>query len=101
MCVLLSLQCDQRPLAGYSCECVKILSSSVKMGVGGEKRGYILGTTILLFSSFLGGSVGKESACNAGDPGSIYGFHLFSLEKGMATHSSILFFFLMYLLFGG
>ena len=29
---------------------------------------------------FLGGSGSKESACNAGDP----------LEKGMATHSSIL-----------
>ena len=29
---------------------------------------------------FLGGSGGKESVCNAGDP----------LEKGMAIHSSIL-----------
>ena len=42
------------------------------------------------FYSALGGSVGKESACNAGDPGSISGFHLSSLEEGMATHSSIL-----------
>jgi len=31
------------------------------------------------------GSDSKESACNAGDPGSIPG-----MEKGMATHSSIL-----------
>ena len=31
---------------------------------------------------FLGGSDGKESACNAGD--------LHPLEKGMATHSSVL-----------
>jgi len=35
---------------------------------------------------FPGGSDGKESGCNAGDPGSIPG----SLEKGMATLSSIL-----------
>ena len=32
---------------------------------------------------FLGGSDGKESACNVEDLGSV-------LEKGMATHSSIL-----------
>ena len=46
---------------------------------------------------FPGGSNGKESACNAGDLGSISGSgrrekgmaHPFSsLEKGMATHSS-------------
>ncbi|CAM9794351.1 unnamed protein product [Rangifer tarandus platyrhynchus] len=94
VCVPLSLQCDQRPLAGdtvgYSCECVKLLRGWVEMGVGGEKRGYILGTTILLCSNFSGDSVGKESACNAGDPGSISGFHLSSLEEGMATYSSIL-----------
>ena len=38
---------------------------------------------------FPGGSDGKESACNGGDPGSIPGSGS-SLEKGMATHSSIL-----------
>ena len=38
---------------------------------------------------FPGRSVGKESACNAGDPGSIPGSGR-SLEKGEATHSSIL-----------
>ena len=32
--------------------------------------------------------IGKISACNAGDPGSILGSED-SLEKGMATHSSI------------
>ena len=37
---------------------------------------------------FPGGSVGKESACNARNPGSIPGSED-SLEKGMATHSSI------------
>ena len=34
-------------------------------------------------------SVGKESACNAGDPGLIPGWED-PLEKEMATHSSIL-----------
>ena len=37
---------------------------------------------------FPDGSDDKESACKAGDPGSIPG--LGSLEKGMATHSSVL-----------
>ena len=39
--------------------------------------------------SFLCSSDGKESACNAGDQGSIPGVGR-SLEKEMATHSSIL-----------
>ena len=38
---------------------------------------------------FPGGSDGKESACNAGDLGLSPGQED-SLEKGMATHSSIL-----------
>ena len=38
---------------------------------------------------FPGGSDGKESACNAGDPGLILDQED-PLEKGMATHSSIL-----------
>ena len=38
---------------------------------------------------FPGGSGGKESACNAGHLGLIPGLGR-SLEKGMATHSSIL-----------
>ena len=38
---------------------------------------------------FPGGSDGKESAYNAVDPGSITGLGD-PLEKGMATHSSIL-----------
>ena len=38
---------------------------------------------------FPGGSDSKASACNAGDPGSIPGSGR-SLEKEMATHSSIL-----------
>ena len=38
---------------------------------------------------FLGGSDGKESACNVGDLGSVPGLGR-SLEKEMATHSGIL-----------
>ena len=38
---------------------------------------------------FLGGSVGKESTCNMGDLGSILGGED-PLEKGKATHSSVL-----------
>ena len=38
---------------------------------------------------FPGGSDGKESACNKGDPGSIPG-RADPLEKEMETHSSIL-----------
>ena len=38
---------------------------------------------------FPGGSAGKESACNAGELGLIPGLED-SLEKGKATHSSIL-----------
>jgi len=37
---------------------------------------------------FSSGSEGKESACNAGDLGSVPGLGK-PLEKGMATHSSI------------
>ena len=47
---------------------------------------------ILLFMvnmGFHGRSDGKEFACSAGDPGSIPGLAR-SLEKEMATHSSIL-----------
>ena len=42
-----------------------------------------------MVQGFPGGSDGKESGCNAGDLGSILGFGR-SLEKGVATHSSIL-----------
>ena len=38
---------------------------------------------------FPGGSNDKESACNAGDPGSIPGLED-TLEKGITTQSSIL-----------
>ena len=42
-----------------------------------------------VFLGFSGGSDGKESTYNVGDPGSIPGLGR-SLEEGMATHSSIL-----------
>ena len=42
-----------------------------------------------LSQGFPGGSDGKKSACNAADPGSFPGLGR-SLEKCMATHSSIL-----------
>ena len=41
------------------------------------------------FKDFPGGSDGKASVYNAGDPGSIPGLGR-SLEREMATHSSIL-----------
>ena len=49
-------------------------------------------TSISLVPAYLGfpdSSVGKESACKAGDLGSIPGL-ADPLEKGKATHSSIL-----------
>ena len=39
---------------------------------------------------FPGGSESKESACNARDPGLNPGLARSPLEKGMATHSTIL-----------
>ena len=42
-----------------------------------------------VFLGFRGGSAGEESACKAGDLGSIPGLED-PLEKGKATHSSIL-----------
>ena len=41
------------------------------------------------FTGFPGDSAGKESTCKAGDLGLIPGLGR-SMEKGMATHSSIL-----------
>ena len=47
--------------------------------------------TFMANTGFPGGSDGKESACNAGDLGSIPGRPWEDpLEKGTATHSSIL-----------
>ena len=42
-----------------------------------------------MLAGLPGGSEGKESPCNAGDPGSILGWED-TLEKRMATHSRIL-----------
>ena len=43
----------------------------------------------MLLWGFFGGSDGKESACNVGDPDQSLGRDD-PLEKGMATHSSTL-----------
>ena len=48
-----------------------------------------LDTAEQLTQGFPGGSVGKESTCSVGDLGSISRLGR-SLEKGTATHSSIL-----------
>ena len=47
------------------------------------------GNLPILCPVFPGGSDGKESACNSGDPGSIPGSER-SPGEGTATHSSIL-----------
>ena len=42
------------------------------------------------YQGFSGSSAGKESTCNAGDPGSIPGsIQIDALETGEATHYSI------------
>ena len=48
-----------------------------------------MGFTHSLIIGLPGGSDGKESGSSAGDPGLIPGSGI-SLEKGIATHSSIL-----------
>ena len=51
--------------------------------------GQIIVEVMKIMKVFPGGSDGKESACNAGDLGSIPELGR-SLEKEMATHSSVL-----------
>ena len=50
---------------------------------------YLRIITSLILCSFPGGSGGKKCAYNTGEPGSVPGLEDL-LEKGMATHSSIL-----------
>ena len=50
---------------------------------------FLMGVIIIYLFPYHGGSDGKESACNVGDLGSIPGSGR-SLEKGIATYSSIL-----------
>ena len=59
-------------------------------------RVHLLGGPALMVSrevqqplGFPDGSVGQESACTAGDLGSIPGWGKISLQKGTTTHSSI------------
>ena len=73
-----------------------ILSSSLIISLVYSSQNEISGSKdmnyLWLSSDFwdlAGSSVGKESICNAGDPGSIPGLGS-SLEKRIATYSSIL-----------
>ena len=54
-----------------------------------KARHGMIHTSSLVVLGFPCGSAGKESACNAGDLGSIPGLGRY-LEKGNATHSSVL-----------
>ena len=58
----------------------------------------MLNTGLKGVMGFPRGSDGKDSACNVGDLGSILDWED-PLEKGMAAHSSILFFFFNFYLF--
>ena len=53
------------------------------------KAGGWIKNLVIYLEGFPGGSDSKESVCNAGDQGSSLGQEDL-LEKGMATHSSIL-----------
>ena len=57
---------------------------------GSSVNGILQARNTPVFLGFPCGSAGKESTCNAGDLGSILGVGRDSLEKGKATHSSIL-----------
>ena len=57
--------------------------------MGGEVDWLVVSTFSIKYSHVPGGSDGNESTCNAGDLGSVPGQED-PLEKGMATHSSIL-----------
>ena len=59
------------------------------MTVKDIKKNFDIVTLSIPVYGFPGSSVGKESACSAGDPGLIPGLGR-SLGKGNATHSSIL-----------
>ena len=53
-----------------------VLSSQPVPAFSAWPRGILLQPSV--FRSFPGGSAGKESACNAGDPGSIPGWGTFA-----------------------
>ena len=61
-----------------------------QVGSNDQCENVIFRKTDRCYLSFPGGSDGQESACNAGDSGSIPGSGRFPPEMGMATHSSIL-----------
>ena len=62
-----SLQADALPSENQSLPEEEFTKLSYKL------KNTLLDTNIVSEMAFLGGSIGKESACNAGDPGSIPG----------------------------
>ena len=64
---------------------------TVQADIYGKSPQFALGfaVNLKLLLGFLHSSVGKESACNAGDPVRFLGWED-PLEKEMATHFSIL-----------
>ena len=77
------MQSDALLLAAYI---LRTVMSSRRVAVS-----IICSTSVQIYSlnASLGGSDGKESVCNAGDPGLIPG-QKDPLKKGIATHSSVL-----------
>ena len=91
--------------------CIKVLDPKIQrvfpgqrysrsLCFSGREKAYFVGPQLrkrfgsfclisLDFEGFPSGSDGKESTCNVGDPGSTPGWED-PLEKGIATHSSIL-----------
>ena len=69
-----------------------IIMSTVQPQWGKEmkRRAIKWGLQVAWFPWRPGDSDGKETVCNAGDPGLIPGSGADPLEKGMVTHSSIL-----------
>ena len=80
---------DARVNRGAQCRerCARSSFSRVNKPLPDLSRRYI---TAAVSRAFPGSSVVKETPCNAGNPGSVPGLGKIPLEKGQATHSSIL-----------
>ena len=85
---------DAGSVWGHQCENVQLAfkgTISMMLFLGSCSKWRVVGKrcTFYYLQGFAGGSDGKASACNVGDPGSTAGSGR-SLEKGMAIHSSTL-----------